>query len=87
VNAGTAKVTATGIGSYSGTKTAEFTIKKADATLTAPVAKTDLVYSDEAQELIVAGQAEGGTIVYSLDNENWSAEIPAATAAGAYKVY
>ncbi len=87
VNAGTAKVTATGIGSYSGTKTAEFTIKKADATLTAPVAKTDLVYTGEAQELVTAGQAEGGTIAYSLDNENWSAEIPAATAAGAYKVY
>lgn len=65
----------------------EVTIAKADVTLTAPVAKTDLVYSDEAQELIVAGQAEGGTIAYSLDGENWSDAIPAATAAGTYKVY
>ena len=87
VNAGTATVTATGKGNYSGTKTAEFTIKKAEVVMTAPEAVTGLVYNGEAQTLITAGSAEGGEMQYSLDNENFSTTLPTGTDAKEYTVY
>ena len=87
VNAGTAKVIATGMGNYSGTKEATFTITKADATVTAPTAKTGLVYNATAQALIEAGSAEGGQMLYSTDGTNYSESIPAKTDAGTYTVY
>ena len=87
VNVGTATVTATGIGNYSGTKTATYTIVKADITPTAPTAQTGLVYTTQPQALIAAGQAEGGEMQYSLDNETWSTNIPTGTEAKEYTVY
>ena len=87
VNVGTATVTATGIGNYSGTKTATYTIIKADITPTAPTAQTGLVYTTQPQALIAAGQAEGGEMQYSLDNETWSTNIPTGTEAREYTVY
>ena len=87
VNVGTATVTATGIGNYSGTKTATYTIQKADITPTAPTAQTGLVYTTQPQALIAAGQAEGGEMQYSLDNETWSTNIPTGTEAKEYTVY
>ena len=87
VNVGTATVTATGIGNYSGTKTATYTIIKADITPTAPTAQTGLVYTTQPQALIAAGQAEGGEMQYSLDNETWSTNIPTGTEAKEYTVY
>ena len=53
----------------------------------APTAKTGLVYTGAAQELVTAGTASGGTMYYSLDNSNWSTSIPTATALGDYTVY
>ncbi|UKK49629.1 hypothetical protein L6475_06785 [Prevotella sp. E9-3] len=87
VNVGTATVTATGIGNYSGTKTATYTIIKADITPTAPTAQTGLVYTTQPQALIAAGQAQGGEMLYSLDNETWSTNIPTGTEAKEYTVY
>ena len=87
VNVGTATVTATGIGNYSGTKTATYTIVKADITPTAPTAQTGLVYTTQPQALIAAGQAQGGEMQYSLDNETWSTNIPTGTEAKEYTVY
>ena len=87
VNVGTATVTATGIGNYSGTKTATYAIIKADITPTAPTAQTGLVYTTQPQALIAAGQAEGGEMQYSLDNETWSTNIPTGTEAKEYTVY
>ena len=87
VNAGTAKVIATGMGNYSGTKEATFTITKADATVTAPTAKTGLVFNATAQALIEAGSAEGGQMLYSTDGTNYSESVPAKTDAGTYTVY
>ncbi len=47
-----------------------------------------LVYNGQAQKLVTAGSVNGGTIEYRLGAEGvWSAEIPAATAAGDYPVY
>jgi hypothetical protein len=46
-----------------------------------------LQYTGAAQALITAGVAEHGTILYSLDGENYSTELPTALLAGAYTVY
>ena len=92
VNAGTAKVTATGKGNYVNTQEATFTIQKANAQLgTAPAALV-LTYNREAQQLVSAGTitAVGATddskLQYSIDGVNFSDEIPTATDAGAYTV-
>ena len=87
VNVGTATVTATGIGNYSGTQTKEFAIVKADVVLTAPVPKTGLVYSTQAQALATAGQAEGGELQYSLDQQQWTTAMPTGVDAKDYTVY
>ena len=55
---------------------------------TAPSVKTDLVYNGDEQELITAGTTNFGDFLsYSLDGENYSADIPTGTAAGTYTVY
>ena len=55
--------------------------------VSAPTAIEGLIYNGSAQTLITAGEAEGGEMQYSLDNTNWSAELPTATAMGVYNVY
>ena len=84
------KATVEGTDNYTAaTKTAQFEIKKAAATVTtAPAAKTELVYNRNAQELVTAGYADGGKLNYKLgENGTWSETIPTATDAGDYKVY
>ena len=78
---------------YNGsTVTKNFTIAKAAPTYTAPTAKT-LTYNGTtndngtAQALINAGTTDDGTIQYSLDNSNWSTNLPQGTNAGNYTVY
>jgi len=67
---------------------AKLTITKADAAVTtAPKARTGLEETGEAQALVEAGKAEGGTMEYSLDGKTWSKDVPTATAAGDYIVY
>ena len=64
------------------------TVNKADATITnTPNAINDLVYSGEEQTLITEGKAEGGKIVYSLDGNTFTEDVPTATNAGEYTVY
>ena len=64
------------------------TVNKADATITnTPNAINDLVYSGEEQTLITEGSAEGGRIVYSLDGNTFTEDVPTATNAGEYTVY
>ena len=62
------------------------TIAKADAQVTAPTAKTGLMYNGESQALIVAGSAIGATIEYKLGDGEWTTDIPTATDAGEYTV-
>ena len=66
------------------------------ATLTtAPTAVSNLVYTaGQAQALVTAGTATGGTLSYGLGSAEaapapgtWSADIPTATAAGTYYVW
>ncbi len=92
VDAGTAKVTATGKGNYKLTKEATFTIQKANAQLgTAPAAQ-QLTYNRNAQNLVsagaitVVGTTDESKMQYSLDGVNFSDDIPTATEAGSYTV-
>lgn len=53
-----------------------------------PMAKHGLKYDKKEQVLIAAGEADGGVIKYSIDNEaTWSGELPKGINAGDYKVY
>ena len=61
-------------------------ITKADGSVTAPAAKTDLVYNGEAQALITAGSSTTGTIQCKLNNGEYSTALPEATNAGTYTV-
>ena len=88
INAGTAMVTVTGIGAYSGTKEVTFTIAKATPALTAPVAVEGLIHTGEAYQLILPGAAVGGTLKYSLSEDGFFSEaIPTAIDAGTYTVW
>ena len=64
----------------------KFTITKGTPTVTKPTAN-NLTFSGEAQALVTAGSASGGVMQYSLDNTNWSTEIPTAVNVGTYTVY
>ncbi len=63
----------------------EIVIAKANATVTAPTAKT-LTYTGSAQELITAGSVVGGTMQYKVGEGEWSDNIPTATNASTYTV-
>ena len=54
--------------------------------VSAPTAKSDLVYTGSAQALINAGSTTGGTMQYKLGNGDWSTTVPSATNAGTYTV-
>ena len=62
-------------------------IAKAAPTYTAPTAKSGLVYTGSAQDLLNAGSTSDGTIQYSSDNENWDTIVPSGTNAGDFVVY
>ena len=61
--------------------------------ITAPVAKTDLVYNGQEQELVIPGQldAKYGKILYSWDYNEWgnfsSETIPTKKDAGTYELF
>ena len=46
-----------------------------------------MTYNGSAQALVTAGEADGGTMMYSTDGSNYSAAIPTGTNAGEYTVY
>ena len=87
VNAGTATVTVKGTGDYTGEATKAFTIAKADSAITAAPTPNTLTYKGEAHNLISAGKAMYGTMVYSLDGAEYSETIPQGIDAGDYTVY
>lgn len=61
-------------------------ITKVPCTVTAPVDKAN-TFTGNPQELVTAAVPTGGTVVYSLDNVTFSAEIPKGTEAKEYTVY
>ena len=88
--AGTATVIITSVNGSNYIINAEgtFTIGKADAAGTAPTGKTGLPYNGTAQELVTAGSASGGTMVYALsETGEYSPAIPAQTAVSTYTVW
>lgn len=75
---------------HNGTNPVEVTvtIAKADPAVTAPVPVTGLTYTGDEHELITAGTTTGGTLVYSLDeNDEYTDTIPTGTAAQSYTVW
>ena len=75
------------------TFTYTFNAKTAATVTTAPAAKT-LTYNGEAQALVTAGEATGGTMQYAIGKdattvptEGWSGNIPTATDAKTYYVW
>ena len=62
-------------------------IAKAAASVTAPTAKTELVYNGNAQALVSAGSVSDATLEYKLGDGEWGADVPTATNAGEYTVY
>ena len=63
------------------------TIVKAEAKIIVEPRVLSLTYNGKSQRLAMNGIAGGGTILYSIDNENWSSNIPSRTNAGTYKLY
>lgn len=64
------------------------TIAKAAAKVTKVPAANTLTYNGEAQALVTAGKADGGTLVYSLEKDgDYDAAIPTGTNAGSYTVF
>lgn len=74
------------------------TLRKVDnriiPTVTTPTVKTGLVYNGSLQELVKAGETNGGTMQYALGADattaptsGWDISIPTATASGTYYVW
>ncbi len=72
-------------GDLSGHKRVLFPGTTAFAT-TSPAGK-NLFYTGKPQELVTAGAASGGTMLYSLDGKTYAAELPTATDLGEYTIY
>ncbi len=89
INAGTATVTITDKagGNYTVSGSTTFEIGKAASAVTAAPKANTLTYNGGAQALVAAGTANGGTMQYSLDGTNYSADIPKAKNAGTYTVH
>ena len=89
INVGNATVTISDKdgGNYIVSGSTQFTITAAPVNVTAPKAKSGLVYNGEAQELITAGSSSNGEMQYSLDGSNYSTAIPKGTDAKTYTVY
>ena len=85
-NVGTATITISGKGNYSGTATQTFTIVKATPSVTAPTGKS-LTYNGSAQALVNAGSTSAGTLQYSTDGQTYGTSVPSATNAGTYTIY
>ena len=62
-------------------------IAKIKPNFVAPTIKDNLIYDGTPQELINPGSSLDGTVLYSLDNINYSSEIPQGKEAGNYIVY
>lgn len=86
INAGTANITITGKGDYTGTAYGTFTINKDTPSYTAPATRS-LTYSGSSQYLTTSGSTSHGTIYYSTDGSNWYTSRRTRTNAGTYYCY
>ena len=75
------------INTYGGEVVLTYNIVKATPTVTPPV-PVELTFKNRYHwELVTAGTTNMGTMLYSLDGETFSEEIPTAMNAGTYTVY
>ena len=72
---------------YTGTKHVKSVSYLGVPVVTAPTAKSGLIYTGSAQELVNAGSSTGGTMQYKVNEGEWSDAVPSATNAGTYTVY
>lgn len=86
-DAGTYTLTVEGKGNFGDTTYIEWTIYKSSPEFTPPEPKENLIANGSPQELITAGSTTGGTMMYKVNDGEYSAEIPTATEAGTYTVY
>ena len=86
VAAGKYRLVVVGKHNFTGSMYADYEIKKADPAFTAPAAK-ELTYTGTEYELVEAGSVNPGKLLYSLDDQTYSEEIPTAIDAGTYTVY
>ena len=84
---GTYSLTVTGRSTWKGTVNKTFTINKAMSVVTKVPEVQTLTYNGTPQTLIAAGDATGGTMMYSTDGNTYQATLPAATAAGTHTIY
>ena len=63
------------------------TIEKADASLTPPKMVEGLVYTGKSQTLITAGESADGEMQYRLEGGEYGPALPAAAAAGTYRIF
>jgi hypothetical protein len=87
VNVGEATVTVTGTGNYQGSVQTKFAITAVTSVVTFAPQPQSLIYSGSAQHLVAAGEAVGGTLMYSLDGTTYQTAIPSGVAAGSYTIY
>ena len=90
INAGTATVTLTNKegGNYIVSGTTTFEIGKADSVVATAPTTNALTYNGTEQALVTAGEATGGTMMYSLtENGSYSSEIPTCKDAKTYTVW
>ena len=84
---GTYSLTVTGRSTWKSVVTKTYTITKAPSEVTVAPEPLPLTYTGAPQTLIAAGDAIGGTLLYSLDNSSYQTALPTGTAAGSYTVY
>jgi hypothetical protein len=72
----------------------KLTVTKADSTVSTDPEALKLTYTGKEQELVKAGQSEGGSLVYALATDDaepaaaaYTAEIPKAIANGTYHIW
>ena len=63
------------------------TVNKANSSVTTTPVANNLTYTGKPQALITGGKAEGGTMKYRCNANEYSAAIPAGLDAGPYTVY
>lgn len=91
INAGTATITLTGKGDYTGTATGTFTIAQATGSVTTAPSARDVTYTGSSQYLVTAGNGTG-TMYYryklstSSSWSSWSTTRPSRTDAGTYNI-
>ena len=84
---GTYSLTVTGRSTWKGTVSKTYSITKVPAVVSQKPEALSLIYTKETQTLVKAGDAIGGTMLYSLDGASFTSSLPSATAANTYTVY